>query len=466
MIIKDNKVYRNLEEQVLKNKDDISNILANNVSIAEFGIRVVDIMNVPPTDDLLDDLEFGDAILVSNTLLQPYEIYVVTRQETEEQGVYTKHWVNLGEFPKAGPEGPQGEQGLMGPRGPQGIQGPQGVMGPQGPRGVQGIEGIQGPQGPTGPRGDTGTVLKLVGQLSTVEQLPDPEVILDPTAAYLVGDNNDVYVQVGETPEDREWYNAGPVNNAGTIITDGGGQFIESIRATNNYARDKHLLVTNTEGQLQVYQVYSNNAVNALYCNPINGDNTGSIGLQNAKWASGYYNNLYATGLFPTSGYTSMTFGNSSGAANAFRPFSNNLHTLGTANYKWANTFTNKITFGDGTSMTSASGGGSSLYLHKITPTDPMTQGWYSVHVITTSNDPILVDPFEMGSKSIETGRMVSIFIFDEQGFSYVGTPVTWESIGGVGSIYKLYYYLASGGTPILASIDISTGYNETVVKR
>jgi hypothetical protein len=55
--------------------------------------------------------------------------------------------------------GAQGIQGPEGPRGPQGIQGPKGdtgPIGPQGPQGVQGLQGEQGPQGPKGPKGDKG----------------------------------------------------------------------------------------------------------------------------------------------------------------------------------------------------------------------------------------------------------------------------------------------------------------------
>ena len=40
-----------------------------------------------------------------------------------------------------GPEGPRGPQGIQGPAGPRGQEGPQGIQGPRGPRGPQGMPG-------------------------------------------------------------------------------------------------------------------------------------------------------------------------------------------------------------------------------------------------------------------------------------------------------------------------------------
>ena len=49
-----------------------------------------------------------------------------------------------GEAGPQGPQGPQGEQGPKGdagPAGPRGQEGPQGIQGPRGPRGIQGPSG-------------------------------------------------------------------------------------------------------------------------------------------------------------------------------------------------------------------------------------------------------------------------------------------------------------------------------------
>ena len=47
-----------------------------------------------------------------------------------------------------GPQGPKGDKGDKGDRGPTGFQGPQGIQGPQGPIGPQGPQGEVGPVGP------------------------------------------------------------------------------------------------------------------------------------------------------------------------------------------------------------------------------------------------------------------------------------------------------------------------------
>lgn len=45
MLIIDNKVLRNLEEQVQKNKDDIKNLVSSGGVLDEFGIKVVGQIN-------------------------------------------------------------------------------------------------------------------------------------------------------------------------------------------------------------------------------------------------------------------------------------------------------------------------------------------------------------------------------------------------------------------------------------
>ena len=66
-----------------------------------------------------------------------------------------------------GPQGPKGDKGDKGDRGPTGFEGPQGPAGPKGPKGdkgdrgptgLQGPQVIQGPEGPVGPQGPQGEV--------------------------------------------------------------------------------------------------------------------------------------------------------------------------------------------------------------------------------------------------------------------------------------------------------------------
>ena len=176
----DNKTYRNLQQQVKENMDNIAELQdLKLVGIAVKGI-VADYASLPSS------AEQGQVYAVGTS--SPYELYVYNNSS----------WVDFGEFPKAGPKGDQGPQGepgrqgqrgLTGPQGPRGYTGapgtpgqvgpqgekgpkgdkgdagpkgdkgdtgPQGPRGNQGPKGDIGPEGPQGPQGPKGPKGDTG----------------------------------------------------------------------------------------------------------------------------------------------------------------------------------------------------------------------------------------------------------------------------------------------------------------------
>ena len=77
--------------------------------------------------------------------VNPKDVYVAVYVNNVLQ------WKNEGTL-----QGPQGIQGATGPQGPQGIQGVQGVQGEQGPQGEQGVQGEQGPQGEQGIQGATG----------------------------------------------------------------------------------------------------------------------------------------------------------------------------------------------------------------------------------------------------------------------------------------------------------------------
>ena len=157
----DNKTYRNLQQQVKENMLDIARLQDSN-------ILGLDIKDIVPTYSDLPTGEQGSIYAVGTEA--PFELYVYNDSS----------WVNLGQFPKAGPrgeKGPQGQIGNPGPKGDKGEQGPrgytgaQGVPGQAGPKGEQGPQGIQGIQGPIGPKGDKG----------------DPFVYSDFTAEQLEG---------------------------------------------------------------------------------------------------------------------------------------------------------------------------------------------------------------------------------------------------------------------------------------
>ena len=136
----DNKVYRNLQQQVKYLTD-----------LANQGVNVVKNVNgvVANVNQLPDvaSVETGTTYAVGTS--KPYEYYVALNGK----------WVDLGEFPYQGPQGPTGADGAIGPTGPVGPQGPQGPQGATGPTGATGAIGPTGPLGgPAGPTGPTGPI--------------------------------------------------------------------------------------------------------------------------------------------------------------------------------------------------------------------------------------------------------------------------------------------------------------------
>lgn len=128
----DNKTYRNLQQQVKENMENIAELQDMQlVGLSVAGI-VEDAAKLPETAQQGQIYAVGSA--------KPFELYVYDNSS----------WVDFGQFPK---EGPQGEQG---PQGEPGRQGPIGLTGPQGPRGYSGAPGPQGTPGPAGPKGEPG----------------------------------------------------------------------------------------------------------------------------------------------------------------------------------------------------------------------------------------------------------------------------------------------------------------------
>lgn len=226
-----NKEFRNLQEQVLKNMNDIQDIEQGATVLADFGIKIVG--QVETSDELPDPAEYegdyGDAYLVGATA--PYYYFIFTRAF---EGQDEPSWFNLGQFPVPGPQGETGETGATGatpvitgaatmstldpgqaatvsvtksgtnenptltfafavPQGAQGIQGPQGPQGPQ---------GLRGPQGEQGEKGEQGGLIEIVGIVADADDLPAPSTLEKLDAAYLVGASPDyeLYVQVGDAP--------------------------------------------------------------------------------------------------------------------------------------------------------------------------------------------------------------------------------------------------------------------------
>lgn len=283
MITVNGKELRNLEEQVLKNKQDIAAHYNIDRVLADFGIRVLGEVNTAA--DLPDPAtfvgEYGDAYAVGAEA--PYEFYVWTRPNPDD-GHDTAYWLNIGQLAIVGPQGPKGDVGPQGQQGPKGagiyarktifdgstdlpegstlmltqasgsylpgdiiklpsgnvasflkignIRGPQGPKGDTGPAGPTGPRGNTGPQGPAGP---SGPIVDILGTLANVDQLPDPTTV-SRSAAYLVADGElyDVYLITGPDTN-LSWTNAGKFATGSVVEEDGAPVSVANL---DNYVKN------------------------------------------------------------------------------------------------------------------------------------------------------------------------------------------------------------------------------------
>ena len=254
MIQLNNNQYRNLEEQVLWNKDTILDFLNGEKTIAEFGITVLgilpDISYLPASGE-----NYGDAYLIGTKT--PYDMRVWTRNVADS----TASWVDLGAFPLAGPKGDRGAIGStisfgygdptsvptrdqdyyintatgywfvsdrnsdgayswfkqFSLKGEKGDRGEQGKIGPVGPQGPQGVRGAQGPVGPQGPKGDDGIAYHLIGLYDKESDLPTPTEEMwarGDAAAIKATPANLLYMIVKQNAQ-YLWVNMGPIGGTG-----------------------------------------------------------------------------------------------------------------------------------------------------------------------------------------------------------------------------------------------------------
>lgn len=225
MLERNNIQYRNLEEQVGYNT-----ALLNLVPV---GFNTDNFKGIVAPGST-NTIAAGQFALVG--LTAPYSLYYNDS---------TKGLVNLGEFPRVGP---QGRDGFTGPAGEKGEAGPgwltgatipetiaqegqlyfryttsdiyeyhgnrwilianiRGQVGPTGKQGPQGEVGQRGPQGPQGQQGRPGASYAIVGWLAYADELPQPAE--DYTGdAYLVstGLGTHVYISFG-----GNWVDSGSV---------------------------------------------------------------------------------------------------------------------------------------------------------------------------------------------------------------------------------------------------------------
>ena len=202
MITIDDKTYRNLQEQVAKNTELLNMIVpAFNSQLMKVKGVVNTVQNLPST------ASNGDAYLVGTQ--KPYEYYL-----------YFNKWIDIGAFKF------QGDKGDVGPSGQNGLtpniyinpdnkhwiinqtdtgvvaQGKNGIT-IVGPRGEDGADGKIGPIGPKGDPGQNAAMIEIKGHYDSPTQLPSIGGIPG-NYAYLVGVNNNLYVQSGSN-----WKNLG-----------------------------------------------------------------------------------------------------------------------------------------------------------------------------------------------------------------------------------------------------------------
>lgn len=213
----------NLENQVLKNKEDIYTLQHANQILANFGIKVVGHVdnesNLPSVEyykEHYPNWDYGDAYTVGATA--PYNFVILTRADAEHPSDY---WFNFGTLVgSVGPQGPQGPKGDKGDKGDIGPQGPKGDTGLQGPIGEQGPQGIQGLQGPQGP---AGFAVKIVGYVADESHLPTAS-ISEQGNGYLIRSttaNTSLLYIVLYNSDTQMWYwnNVGIVTSDGTYVT-------------------------------------------------------------------------------------------------------------------------------------------------------------------------------------------------------------------------------------------------------
>lgn len=303
MITVGDKQYRNLQEQVLHNQDQIE-ILKSQKAISDLGIKIIQPNPLPTAQDLPTNYtgEFGDAYLVGAEA--PYDLYIWTRSNEVAVPGFWFDWGPLN-APSTVP-GPQGPKGDTGPKGNRGsywisstgmptadtaavyqnhdqylrtdtgdvymlsklpgyagtwqltgnIKGPKGdaIVGPQGPR------GIQGPAGPVGPQGPAGQSIQILGTLDNIGQLPDPTTV-DRSATYLVTISGEEHIYLitglGTTESPLVWHDAGTFGGGSKIIIDGVEQ--ESVDLTDLIESPNYSPVDSTQVQVLTDKVQFSN---------------------------------------------------------------------------------------------------------------------------------------------------------------------------------------------------------------
>lgn len=267
MITIDNVTYRNLQEQVQKNKEDIAAFTGVEFTLNNFGIKVIGVVKTE-ADIPSGAYEYGDAYLVGK--YEPYNMYVYTRNK---EGEGTGSFVDLGPLNIVGQQGPQGEKGEKGDDG----YGPVVRVGTGLPVVLNtdksgylyidsttsklytftdkwtyacDMQGMKGDRGEKGLQGATGTTLSIVGKLSSPSLLPTNFTTgaIPKNTAYLVTENNALilYIILGDQDDYSTWYwqSVGDFNLGSMLYKN--NNYIQSINVVDTYNTLTGSLVTDT----------------------------------------------------------------------------------------------------------------------------------------------------------------------------------------------------------------------------
>lgn len=296
-----NQEFRNLEEQVRKNKSDIENWNEKESTLADFGIRIIGRVDTAADLEGMDLGEnYGDAYMVGTA--EPYDYYIWTRP-TDETPV--GHFVDIGNLTIVGPQGPAGVSPTVGDvttntldsnvkasvvitstgdavlgftfNIPKGEKGADGIQGPTGPAGATGPQGATGPAGPTGEVGPTSPAYHFVAVLDSTADLPI--TVSDFSAAYLIYDtaydDYDIYVPLGDDPNTPNWTNIG---HSSTSVN-----YWE--QTTDGILTPSESVATVQANNIKALQTFESNKITtpALYVDEINlagpsGDTSSTIG--------------------------------------------------------------------------------------------------------------------------------------------------------------------------------------------
>ena len=232
-----NKEFRNLQEQVEKNAADILTLNYGGAVLSEFGIKVVGQINSAsdlPDPSLYEETDVGNAYAVGTE--PPYTLYILTRPFVVGDPL---QWFNIGQFPVPGPKGDKGETGNTGAQGPRGNS----IFSGSGTPEVSSTYKVDdiyidvstgyiykymgttwsfsgSIRGPQGPQGNPGQSFKILGQVASVESLPNPSSV-DTGTAYLVGTAAPFHLYVLVLEPSRSWFDTGAFNDTEIISITG-----------------------------------------------------------------------------------------------------------------------------------------------------------------------------------------------------------------------------------------------------